>query len=90
MKVSKHVTITSKNQVTIPADFVKSLKLHQDRTMHATIKDGSVILTPTRDLSDDMERFWIKRNPKAKLNNNQLQQAPRQAAVKRLTNDSNR
>jgi len=37
-----------------------------------------------------MERFWIKRNPKAKLNNNQLQQAPRQAAVKRLTNDSNR
>jgi antitoxin component of MazEF toxin-antitoxin module len=90
MKASKHVTITSKNQVTIPADFVKSLKLHQDRTMQATIKDGSVVLTPTRDLSDDMERFWIKRNPKAKLNNDQLKQASRQSAVRRLTSDTAR
>ena len=84
MKATKQITITSKNQITIPADFVRSLNLHQDRTVSATLKNGAIVITPSKDLSDDMQKFWHKRKPGVSLTDKQINEAARRIVSERV------
>ena len=77
------VTITSKNQITIPAEVVKSLKLSRNRVLELTIKDNKISLTPEKEIIDLVKPFWTKHKAKKPLTDEQLRQATRESVAKR-------
>ena len=77
------VTITSKNQITIPADVVKSLKLSRNKVLELTIKDNNIHLTPERDIIKLVKPFWAKHQADKPLTQEQLTQATREVIAKR-------
>lgn len=85
MKTTKLITITSKNQITIPADFVRHLKLHRDRTISATLRNGSIVITPSGDLSNDMQEFWSKRKAGVCLSDKELNEATKRVVSEKAS-----
>lgn len=55
---SKIVTITSKNQITLPAEFVRKYKLNQNRTLTVTDKRGVLELRPEPTFEERMRPHW--------------------------------
>ncbi len=82
---TKSVTITSKNQITLPNEYVKVLKLAQNRVLPADLHDGKIILSPQADLSEAMQQFWGKHSVKRPLTEAELKQAVRSSATKRAS-----
>ena len=77
------ITITSKNQITIPADVVRQLKLHKKRILELRVKDNSILLTPEQSIEDAMRPFWTKHHAKQAISDEELKQAIRHGMAKR-------
>lgn len=79
----KNVTITSKNQITIPSEYVKLLQLTQSRVLRADLDDGKIVLTPQPALGDVMQQFWGKHSAKQALTEAEITQAVRTISAER-------
>jgi bifunctional DNA-binding transcriptional regulator/antitoxin component of YhaV-PrlF toxin-antitoxin module len=82
---TKNVTITSKNQITLPSEYVNLLQLTQNRVLRADLHDGKIILSPQPDLGEAMQKFWSKHNVQQPLTEVELKQAVRSSAAKRVS-----
>ncbi len=75
------VTITSKNQITLPAQYVRKLKLTRNRTLKVTEKRGVLELKPQPSFEEVMAPIWkeMKKQLKGKkpLTDEELNQAIR-------------
>lgn len=71
----KNVTITSKNQITLPSEYVKLLQLTQSRVLQAELADGKIVLTPQPALGDVMQQFWGKHSAKVAITAAEITQA---------------
>ena len=81
---TRNVTITSKNQITLPSSFVKDLKLDKSRVLKAEIREGSIILVPQSPLVNEMQKYWGKHKSKKVLSDKDLKQAIREAASNKV------
>jgi bifunctional DNA-binding transcriptional regulator/antitoxin component of YhaV-PrlF toxin-antitoxin module len=82
---TKNVTITSKNQITLPIEYVNVLQLAQNRVLRAELRDGKIILSPQPDLGEVMRQFWGKHSAKRPLTESELKRAIRSSATKRAS-----
>lgn len=78
---SKIVTITSKNQITLPADFVRKLNLTKNRRLAVRQRGEELILKPEPSLEEIMTPIWkeMKKHLKGKkpLTDEELNRAVR-------------
>ena len=77
----RNVTITSKNQITLPHEYVTSLELSQNRVLQAELRNGKIVLSPQPALGDKMKQFWSKHNVKVALTDEELKQAVRSTSA---------
>lgn len=74
---TRNVTITSKNQITLPSEYVKNLHLAKSRVLRAELQEGKIVLTPQPSLSSVMKQFWGKHSVKKALTEKEIKQAVR-------------
>ncbi len=74
---SIEITITSKNQITLPAAFVRNLKLQRNRVLKAELSGGTIKLTPQASVSDVMSKYWGKHKAKKPLTDDEVSSAIR-------------
>jgi AbrB family looped-hinge helix DNA binding protein len=79
---TKNVTVTTKNQITIPAEYVRSLHLAQGRVLRVELHGGTIVLTPQPALGDTMRQFWGKHKAKRPLTDEEIKQAVRSRAAR--------
>jgi bifunctional DNA-binding transcriptional regulator/antitoxin component of YhaV-PrlF toxin-antitoxin module len=84
---TKNVTITSKNQVTLPADYVRKMHLARNRVLKAELRGRVLVLTPQPALGVTMQQFWGKHQADRPLSDDELKQAVRTSSVERLSRD---
>jgi len=60
---TKNVTITSKNQITLPAELVRNLKLTKRRRLTIRQRGGELILTPEPELEERLKVIWRQLPP---------------------------
>ena len=80
---TKNVTITSKNQITLPGEYVKLLNLARSRVLQAEVQEGKIVLTPQPALSMAMKKFWSKHNAQRALTDEEIKQETRAIAAER-------
>ena len=78
---AQEITLTSKNQITIPAKIAKSIGLSKGSILHITSKGNQIILTKDQGLSSLMPKYW--RQTKVVLSDQEIKLAVRQSAVRR-------
>ena len=81
---SKALTVTSKNQITLPIEFVRNMDLDRNRVLHAELRGGSIILTPQPTLAITMQKFWRKHKASHPLTDKELKEATRTSAASHL------
>ena len=54
----RNVTVTSKNQITLPADLVRKYKLDENRVLEVRERNGVLELRPTLSLEERMQETW--------------------------------
>lgn len=81
----KTVTLTSKNQITIPAKLVRELKWDKKRRLEVQRKGDALILTTELSAQERLEAHWIKVKPyiKRALTDEEIRQARREAHEER-------
>jgi bifunctional DNA-binding transcriptional regulator/antitoxin component of YhaV-PrlF toxin-antitoxin module len=84
---TKNVTITSKNQVTLPADYVRKMQLARNRVLKAELRGRVIVLTPQPALGATMQQFWGKHQAHRPLSDDELKQAVRTSSIERLSRD---
>lgn len=52
------VTITSKNQITLPAAHVRQMKLHKSRRLSVRQRGSELVLIPEPTLKERMQKLW--------------------------------
>lgn len=57
MKTVK-ITITSKNQITIPSQIVRDLKLNRNRRLQVKQRGNDIVLTPLPSLAESLKPVW--------------------------------
>lgn len=82
---TKNITITSKNQITLPIEYVRNMRLAQNRVLQVELRGKSIVLTPQPTLGDSMRQFWGKHHAKRPLTDEELKQAIRTSSVKGIT-----
>jgi len=55
---TRNVTITSKNQITIPADFVREMHLKTHRRLSIRKRGDELILMAEPELKDKLQNIW--------------------------------
>jgi len=84
---SRIVTVTSKNQITLPAELVRKYKLDKNRRLSITEKKGALELRPQPSLEERMRPHWEafrKSHPNHKpLTDEELKRAIRDSFVTR-------
>jgi len=55
---TRNVTITSKNQITIPADFVREMQLKNRRRLSIRRRGDELILVAEPELKDKLQNIW--------------------------------
>ncbi len=75
------VTITSKNQITIPSEVVQALNLTKKKILGLTIKGDKILLTPEADVAEAMRPFWGKHHAKPGLTDDELRDAIRESVA---------
>lgn len=79
----KTITLTSKNQITIPADIVKAMKLQKSKRLTVVIKDESIVLQPVPEPRKRIVSMWERNAPivqsKKPLTDTQLKQIKKEA-----------
>ena len=78
-----NITISSKNQLTIPKSFIELLALGEGRTLAITIQNGSLVLTPQPSLNETMRQFWGKNQSTQSFSDDELRQATRDVAARK-------
>lgn len=82
---TKEITITSKNQITLPAEYVRNLKLEKSRRLTVRRRGDEIILKPEATLEERMKPIWDEvakhRRGKRSLNDRELKQAIRESVV---------
>ena len=83
------VTLTSKNQITIPAKLVRELHLDKTRKLRIEKRGKSVSIVPEPSLENQFDALWAGLAPKVTpVSNAQLKKAKRlawqQAAERKL------
>lgn len=81
----RNVTITSKNQITLPSDYVRKLQLTRSRVLQAKLQGNSIVLSLEPSLSEAMQQFWGKHSAKRALTDKELKQAARQTTAKQAS-----
>ncbi len=84
---TKKLTITSKNQITLPIEYVRKMQLTRNRVLQVELRGGAIVLTPQPALGETMRQFWGKHKLDRPLGSNELKQAVRDSAVERLSRD---
>ena len=54
----RSLTVTSKNQITLPADLVRKYKLDENRVLEVRERNGVLELRPTLSLEERMQETW--------------------------------
>lgn len=77
-------TITSKNQLTIPAAFVRSMHLNRNQQVQVRQRGNDLILTPVPSLRDSLQPVWQEaaKNVSGSLSDEQIKAFVRQVAAK--------
>ena len=57
---SKNVTITSKNQITIPAEYVRKLHLNKHRRLTIKQRGDELVLKVEPDLEERLHDVWAQ------------------------------
>lgn len=80
---SKSVTITSKNQITLPAEFVRNLNLTKSRKLSLQRRGNTLILKPqiADDILGRMQKHWKHQAAKRPLSDKELKQAIRDSVA---------
>jgi bifunctional DNA-binding transcriptional regulator/antitoxin component of YhaV-PrlF toxin-antitoxin module len=80
---SKNVTITSKNQITIPAEFVRNMQLGKSRKLSVRQRGNALILKPQTadDILKSMQKHWKHQAGKRPLTDKELKQAIRDSVA---------
>lgn len=80
---SKTVTLTSKNQITLPIEFVRKFNLGRNRTLQATEKNGMLELKPSQSVEEIMAPVWkeMRKHVKRPLSDEELTQAIRESVA---------
>ena len=83
--ISKIVTVTSKNQITLPAELVRKYKLDKNRRLSIQLKKNAFILKPTPSLEQRLAplRTEIAKHVKGSLTDQEIQQSVREIAADR-------
>ena len=81
----RNVTVTSKNQITLPSEYVKRLNLATSRVLYAELREGSIVLTPPPQLGDAMKIFWGKHKAGRALSDTEIKQAVRNVSSRRAS-----
>ncbi|HEY1645343.1 MAG TPA: AbrB/MazE/SpoVT family DNA-binding domain-containing protein [Candidatus Saccharimonadales bacterium] len=55
---TRNVTITSKNQITLPADLVRDMRLKTHRRLSIRKRGDELILIPEPELKDQLQKIW--------------------------------
>lgn len=55
---TKNVTITSKNQITLPAEYVRKMNLSQHRQLLVQQRGDELVLKPVPDIEDHFQSLW--------------------------------
>ncbi len=78
---SKIVTLTSKNQITLPIEFVRKFNLGRNRTLQATEKNGTLELKPSQSVEEIMAPIWeaAAKHMKRPATDDELSRAARDA-----------
>jgi bifunctional DNA-binding transcriptional regulator/antitoxin component of YhaV-PrlF toxin-antitoxin module len=82
---NKMITITSKNQITLPIEYVRMMNLAQNRVLQGELRGKSIILTPQPTLGERMRQYWGKHKANHPVSDEDMKQAIRKQAVMRLT-----
>ena len=82
---AKNITITSKNQVTLPAEYVRDLQLARNRVLQVELRGKTIVLTPQPTLIDTMRQFWGKHHATHSLTDEEIKQAVQASSVARVT-----
>jgi|GEM_PF-1302717 len=82
---TKNVTVTSKNQITLPSEYVKILHLAQSRVLQAELREGKIVLSPQPALVNAMKQFWGKHSVKKALTDDEIKQAVRTSSAERAS-----
>lgn len=82
--ISKVVTVSSKNQITLPAEYVRSLALDESRQIHIYLNGKELVVRPEISAEERMRKQW-KKLPHftGTKNDEELKQAVREAVVKK-------
>lgn len=80
---SKNITITSKNQITLPIEYVRKMHLERSRVLQVELRGKTIVLTPQPALADTMRQFWGKHKAKRPLTDEEIKQAVRTSSAER-------
>lgn len=83
---TRNVTITSKNQITLPVDYARALNLSKSRVLRAEVRENKIVLSPQPALDETMRQFWGKHKAKYVLSDDDIQQAVRDVSAKQAAN----
>jgi len=83
MKTVK-ATITSKNQITIPAAFVRKMHLNRNMQVQVRQRGNDLILTPVPSLRESLQPIWQEaaKTISGSLTDEQIKASVRQIAAK--------
>ena len=84
---TRNITVTSKNQVTLPAEYVRRVGLNRNRVMRAELRGDTILLTPQATLGDSMRQFWGKHQAEQPLTDEELKKAIRSSAADHLSKE---
>jgi virulence-associated protein VagC len=80
-------TITSKNQLTIPAVFVRNMHLNRNKQVRVKQRGNNLILTPIPSLQESLQPVWrqASEHVTGALTDEELKASLRQIAARDLT-----
>lgn len=79
----KQVTMTSKNQITLPAAYVRSIGLGKSRRLTIRLRGDELVLKPQPTLQEHMKPVWdeMAKHVKRPLSDEELKQAIRKSVA---------
>lgn len=55
-----NVTITSKNQITLPAEYVRQMGLSKNRRLNVRQRGDELVLKPEDDIEKHFQKLWAQ------------------------------
>ena len=77
-------TITSKNQITLPAKIVRQMNLQKNRILTLDCKNDKIIMTPKPSLEAAMKKYWTKHKATKPISDEDLRDFTRLGMAKKV------